>query len=474
MRGRIGVRPAGRADAATCAANPALCAVLGDEIAAGRRSEPARVPPAPRGPSCDPANGPYRHHPSSPPPAGWYKLPREPMNRRHTAFLSVSLLSVVIFTNMTTRAIFSPLLPLIEADLSISHTQAGSLFLLVSLGYFVSMLLSGFVSARLQHRRVILLSTFIAGGSLFVVASSTSLTELRLSLLLLGMGVGLYFPSGMATIAALVDRRNLGKAAALHEMGPAASFVLAPLMASALLGVTTWRGTVAGVGAGAIVVAFVFLLSGRGGRFLGAPPRLHNVRSILALPSLWIIAITSCLAAGAAIGVYSVLPLYLHAEVGMDVDSASRLLGLSRIAGMLMIPFGGWLTDRFGPRALMLGIGSVVGVLTMAVGLCRNEALVAAVFLQPVLISSFFPATMAALARIVPRETYNVAISTVVPFAFLFGSGMVPTLMGVLGDHANFALGFVLLGGALLASLILLPFLRIPRVEDEAPGPRAA
>ena len=396
------------------------------------------------------------------------------MSRRGATLLSVSLLTLVIFTNMTTRSVFSPLLPQIEEDLGISHTEAGSLFLVVALGYFATMLVSGFVSARLQHCRVILLSTLGAGGALFVVAASTSLTELRFGLLLLGMAVGLYFPSGMATVAALVDRRNLGKALGLHETGPALSFVVAPLLASALLGVTTWRGTIEYIGAGAIAVALAYLLIGRGGRFHGAPPRLHNVRSILARPGFWILVLTFCLAAGAGIGVYSVLPLYLYAEVGMDIGAANRLLGLSRIAGVFMIPLAGVLTDRFGPRALMSSIGGVVGALTVAVGLCRSELLVAAVLLQPVLISSFFPASIAALARIVPRETYNVAVSISVPFAFLFGSGIVPTAMGVLGDRANFALGFVVLGGSLLASLVLFPFLRIPSVEEDSADARSA
>ena len=49
-----------------------------------------------------------------------------------------------------------------------------------------------------------------------------------------------------------------------------------------------------------------------------------------------------------------------------------------------------------------------------------------------------------------------------IPFAFLFGGGLVPTFMGVLGDRASFSLGFILLGVAFLASMALLPFLRIP------------
>ena len=150
----------------------------------------------------------------------------------------------------------------------------------------------------------------------------------------------------------------------------------------------------------------------------------------------------------------------------MDLHAANRLLGLSRMGGVLVIFVTGWLVDRFGPRTVMLGTGGVVGAATIGVGLFHGTPLVVAVFVQPLLISSFFPAALSGLARIVPREVCNLAVSSIVPFAFLFGGGLVPTGMGALGDRASFSRGFVLLGAAFLTSMALLPFLRIP----DSPG----
>lgn len=382
------------------------------------------------------------------------------------ALLGVALLSLILFTNLTARTILSPLMPVIERDLGISHTAAGSFFLLISVGYCLTMLVSGFVSQRLQHRGTILLSTFLTGGALFVLASSDSLLEIRLSLALLGMAIGLYFASGMATITDLVDRRSLGRAMAIHEAGPALSFVVAPLIASGLLQLTTWRGAIVCAGVAAVGVGFLFLLIGRGGRIRGAPPHLENLRAILSLRSFWIIGGTACLAAGCAIGVYSVLPLYLSAEIGMDVEAANRLVSLSRVPSVVTILLTGWLVDRFGPRTVMLSIGVVVGAATIGVGVLEGNLLIGAVVLQPMFVSSFFPAAFSGLARIVPREVYNVAVSSMVPFVFLFGGGIVPTVLGALGDHASFSVGFVLLGGCLLGSLVLMPFLRVPEIEE--------
>ena len=44
-------------------------------------------------------------------------------------------LALIFFVNFTARIIFAPLMPTIEADLSLTHSDAGLLFLLISLGY---------------------------------------------------------------------------------------------------------------------------------------------------------------------------------------------------------------------------------------------------------------------------------------------------------------------------------------------------
>ena len=58
----------------------------------------------------------------------------------------ILFLAGIFFLNFLGRIILAPLLPTIEKDLSLGHSEAGSLFLLISLGYFISLLGSGFVA----------------------------------------------------------------------------------------------------------------------------------------------------------------------------------------------------------------------------------------------------------------------------------------------------------------------------------------
>ena len=141
------------------------------------------------------------------------------------------LLTTIFFLNFMARIIQAPLMPAIEAELGISHGVAGSLFFTISIGYFISLIGSGFVSARLKHRGVIILSSLSVGLILMVIAASSSLWAIRGSLVVLGLAAGLYLPSGIATLTGFVGRPHWGKAIAIHELAPNLSFVAAPLFA---------------------------------------------------------------------------------------------------------------------------------------------------------------------------------------------------------------------------------------------------
>ena len=114
---------------------------------------------------------------------------------KNSSFLSqmgpLLFLVGIFFLNFLSRIILSPLMPTVEEDLKIGHDEAGVLFLLISLGYCLGLLASGFVSSRFQHRRTILLSSIAVGGALMVVSISHNLWGIRFGLILLGMAAGL-------------------------------------------------------------------------------------------------------------------------------------------------------------------------------------------------------------------------------------------------------------------------------------------
>jgi len=121
------------------------------------------------------------------------------------------VLTGIFFLNFLSRIALSPLLPTIEKDLSLGHGEAGSFFLLISLGYFAMLLASSIVSSQLNHRKTILLSSVLVGCALLFVSISRDLWGIRLGFVLVGMAAGLYLPSGIVTLTALVRSQDLGK-----------------------------------------------------------------------------------------------------------------------------------------------------------------------------------------------------------------------------------------------------------------------
>lgn len=383
----------------------------------------------------------------------------------------ILFLAGILFFTFLSRVVFSPLLVQIEEELHLSHAKSGSLFLLISIGFAPVMLGSGFVSQRITHRGTILLAAVTCGLSVLIIAFSRSLLGIQTGMVLLGMGSGLYFPSAMATMTRLVDPEHWGKAISLHEAGPTMGYVLAPIVAELGLAFTSWRGVLIIVGVGGLVMAAVFALFGKGGRFAGEPPRLDNVGHIFYQPSFWVITVLMSLACGASVGVYAILPVYLISEQGLDQGLVNTLVGLSRISGLVAVFLAGWFADRFGAKRVMGGVYTATAILTGLMGFGQKIVLVTVVFLQPAVVSAFFPVALLGLANVGPPKTRNVAVSLMIPFVYLFGGGVVPAGMGVVGEYYGFALGFLLMGGLLLISLCLLLFLQDrPQPVPEANG----
>ena len=371
------------------------------------------------------------------------------------------LLTSIFFFNFTARVVYAPLMPEIEANLNITHAAAGSLFFYISIGYFITLLGSGWVAARLNHRKTIILSSVVLGLALICTAFSSGLWTVRITLLLLGAGAGLYLPSGIATLTALINPRHWGKAIAVHELAPNLGFVLAPLLSELIMIWFSWRTVPVILGVTNILLGITFARYGRGGSFTGDAPGLASFKVFLTSPAFWIMVMLFGLGVAGTLGVYTMLPLYLVTEHAIDRNFANSLVSFSRISGLFMAFAGGWASDRFGPRKTMIIVFLFSGVATIAMGTVSGNWVLWAIFLQPMLAVCFFPAGFAALSRIGPAGARNIAVSLAVPLAFMIGGGGVPAFIGFMGDIASFSAGIGLVGVMVTMGAILAYFLRI-------------
>ncbi len=382
------------------------------------------------------------------------------MTRERLNLRPILLLVGALCVTFLARMLLSPLLLHIRAHYALTHAEGGMLFFVMSVGYSVSMLLSGFVAERLEHRGTVLASLLIVGAALALIGFAPPLPVFYTGLVLLGAGAGLYGPSGITTLTDVAKAEHWGKALALHEIGPILGFFGAPVLAAVVVRYSSWQAGFLVVAVASFIGAALFSRYAEGGRFPGAPPSPRNVLQIWSIGRFWIIALFFVLAVGLEIGVYSMLPSFLVEVRGMSEGVTNSLVGASRLTALALIFVSGWLADRIGARILIGAIAIAAGSVTVGIGLARGPLLLGAVLLQPMLIAAFFPAALIELARVAPAQSRNLAVALVIPVANLFGSGAVPAVLGYLAERGQFAAGFVLVGALMPPATVLLPLLR--------------
>ena len=392
-----------------------------------------------------------------------------PINRNNTfegetfrsQLIPLFLIASIFLLNFTSRIILAPLLPTIETNLKLSHGDAGSLFFFLSIGYFISLLASGHISSRINHKKTITASAIAVGAALSAISFSNSLLTLRCCVFLLGISAGTYLPSGITTITSLVNSKDWGKAVAIHELAPNLSFILAPLLVEMLLHWFFWRHILFMIGTVSVIAGILFARFAKGGNFFGEAPNFSAIKTIIKTSDFWILIFLFSLAITSTLGIYNMLPLYLVVEHGVSQEWANSLVGISRISTLGMAFLAGWATDRLGPKTIMLSVFFVTGILTFLLGIASTYWVIIVVFLQPVLAVCFYPAGFSALSSISTPENRNVAISLTIPVAFVLGGGVVPALIGFMADLGYFSWGISLSGLLIVTGFFLSFFLHL-------------
>jgi NNP family nitrate/nitrite transporter-like MFS transporter len=232
----------------------------------------------------------------------------------------------------------------------------------------------------------------------------------------------------------------------------------------------SWRGVLAVLGVLAILAGGCFQMFGRGGTHRSEPPNFGMMHQLVRDSSLWIAAMLFAVAVGSSVGFYSMMPLFLVSEIGMERGLANTIVGLSRAPGIAMIFLSGLVTDRIGHRRALTIFLSVMGILTLLLGLIHGRVVTAVlVFLQSASVACFFPTAFSMVSQIFPANLRGLAVSIVTIVGSLVGAGLIPPGIGYLAEIASFSLALCLLG---LFTLSMPLLLRYGTASASPPGGR--
>ena len=374
------------------------------------------------------------------------------------------LLAFIFYLNFLSRIILAPLLPQIKEDLSLSTGRVSGLFLFLSVGYFTAQLASGFVSERLGHKRTILISVSFSALFLAILGLTREIALIIMAVICIGLSTGLYLPSAISTITSLFHRDFWGRAVSVHELAPNLAFITAPVIASFFIARYNWH-VLMFVLAGLCLLAASILVKTQLGHHRGTAPGISSCKVFLVKREFWIMLLLFGLGITSTIGIYNMLPIYLVSEHGFQEISANYLVSLSRVSTLATALLGGLLSDVFGPRRVMGWVLLFTGVITFMLGLSQGTFLTVTVFVQPLLAVCFFPAAFSCLSAISDEKDRNLLISMIIPFAFVLGAGIMPTIIGWMADYGLFRQGFMVAGAFLGSGIFFSRLLPVPEKE---------
>ena len=370
------------------------------------------------------------------------------------------LIATIYMLFFMSRMIFSPLLIAIQSEMGFSHSQAGKLFLYISIGAASGLISNGFISKKLLHKQIVVLTAFMSGSATLLSGLAPNYTILSLSLIFLGWATGVYFPSGFASITSLVESENWGKSLSVHDLAPNLAFIFAPLFAEVILSFTSWRVTLYILSFFMALLGLFYLKKGKGGFSHGEALKPKVILFIIKQPVFWIFLFFFSTAIGTSIGLYAMLPIYLITDHGFEREVANHLLSVSRISGLFVTLIAGYIIDKIGAKTTLKLYFTIAGITTVFIGIAPKSIIIPVVLIQPVILTAFFPAGFTALSHAFDEQYRSVAVSLITSIANVVGIGLVPTMLGYLAENGKFNLGFIIVGLVIFSCLLLLPKLK--------------
>jgi MFS family permease len=364
------------------------------------------------------------------------------------------------FLNFSTRTVFAPLLPLIEDSFSLSHGQAGGLFTSLSIGYGISLFMAGWFTSVWGYKKTVVTGFIGIMVDIILLQWAENYVALLCICFLTGVALGTYLPSIIPIITETYEPRHWGKAIGFHDCAASFSLFTTPLLVAFGLHFLSWRRLLLFLGIASLLLPIYFWktaiepkkqISQEKGRYMD----LFRKKTVWTLGLLWIVANGSCA------GIFSILPLYLVKERGIDFDYANTLIGVSRAGGIFATIIFGFLADRYGYRKIMKMSIFATGLGTIGIAVVHNLPLfVITLIFQAIVSLGFFPAAFAAVSKLTSLLERAMATGVVLAFGVVFGTGFTPFLLGTIADHYNFQVGILGVGIVTTLSSLLVGLLK--------------
>ena len=366
--------------------------------------------------------------------------------------LWASFLALLVFGIV--MAVLGSVLPSVIHKFELSLVNAGSLFLLMSMGMLAGSLVFGPVVDRYGYKGLLVVCTFLIFVAIEGIALAPSISFLRLSLLLAGLAGGALNGGANALVADISEESRGAGLSFLGIFFGIGAFSV-PFILGSLLGSFSYELLIALVGF-MVLIPLIFLIS------ISFPSPKHSqgfpiaeAKGLLRETTLLLFGLMLFIQSGLEMVISGWTATYLTEVQNLDHQKAVFLLSLYWLALMTgRFIVGSLVIESRKQRVLYISLFiSIVGTATMVVAHSPGIA-VAGLVLTGLGFAAVFPLVLAFVGDAWSRLS-GTAFSLVFVMA-LGGGTLYPWLTGIIAEVAGLRAALMPATVSLIASVVLL------------------
>lgn len=362
-----------------------------------------------------------------------------------------------------------PSMPLYAQSFGVPASAVGMAVAVYGLARFFTAVPSGQLSDRLGRRPTLAIGGLISGAGNLWCAMATSFPEFIIARFVAGAGAGLIVTTGQIVLADITTPERRGRMLALYQgtfifavgIGPFPGGLLAehyglaaPFVASGIAAL------------GASLIAWFAVTEtrdmGQGAAAAKLGPKLSLMEQMRVLTAKIGFALISVIVLMAAIvrtgGLFTVIPLLAKERLDLSVAAIGFALMLGSVSGLVAAYPLGWVTDKFGRKAVIVPATLISGssMLFYCVAPDYTWFIVASI-VWGVAISAIGTAPAAYAADSAPPGMNAAAMST---FRMIADAGYVagPLALGLIADLAGAVSALVVAAALVIASGVAFAF----------------
>ncbi len=262
------------------------------------------------------------------------------------------------------------IVPTVGIAMGLSPTEVGLLFTICNVGGALAYLPAGILTDHVSDRGRLLIATFwwVSVGYL-LAAMAPGFWGLALLLAVAGMGDAAWHPIATAVLTRESKERR-AYVLGIHAVGGSMAEVLSPVVVGVLLAYVDWRTVLALSAVPTMVMGVCFIWVARAiPRVAKKPVTKHDLLSLLNIwrkgNGLRMVAMI-CFYNMALMALFSMIPLYLAAEHGLEPWVVGLVFSGMLVFGALAQPWVGKISDTMGRRPIVVS-GNLVAALACMV-----------------------------------------------------------------------------------------------------------